>query len=332
MRAVRSSAPRKQALGAQRLFVTLVRVRRQLVLSGRPVWFMLIGAWLFEGSRDHRLILWDLERAECVRELEGHGGAVQCAAVHWGSKRALSGGHDGSLQLWDLESGSALRTYRYSGRSGCGACTADWDVGLWNLHHAVHAVAELRGHEDLVQCVSLHVASLRAASGSDDCTVRIWCLRRGAAQQELRGHRSGVHCLAVDWEADRALSGSHDGSLVLWDLGRGAELRRFQANGGWVRCVSVDWRGLRALSGSEDGKLRLWDLRGGEPAGASQQPQELAGHSGAVQCVCADWDQHRAVSGSDDCSLLVWDLGARRADGLLRGHRSSIRSVAAMWS
>jgi WD40 repeat protein len=49
--------------------------------------------------------LWDLETGKSLRTLEGHTDGVSAVAVLADGHRALSGSDDGTLRLWDLETG-----------------------------------------------------------------------------------------------------------------------------------------------------------------------------------------------------------------------------------
>ncbi len=83
-----------------------------------------------------------------MRRLEGHEGGVRAVALAADATRALSGGDDGTLRLWDLESGAEMR--------------------------------RLEGHEGWVNAVAVTADGTRALSGGFDRTLRLWDLERGA--------------------------------------------------------------------------------------------------------------------------------------------------------
>ncbi len=81
---------------------------------GSPVWTVValeIGGRLhaLSGSNDGVVRLWDVERAQCVRELAGHTGAVTHILVGPDSNRIVTGSSRGELRIWDLRSGRCDR-------------------------------------------------------------------------------------------------------------------------------------------------------------------------------------------------------------------------------
>jgi hypothetical protein len=101
-------------------------------------------------DRDRRIVvaaenglrLWDVSRTEPVRELVGHTGPVYCVAVHHDS--ILSGGADGTVRLWNRETG---------GETLC-----------------------IRGHKGAVRSVAVAPTGQLGISGGDDGAVRFFTL------------------------------------------------------------------------------------------------------------------------------------------------------------
>ena len=77
------------------------------------------------GSYDRTLKLWDLERGETIRTLEGHTGWVLAVAITPDGQRAISGSNDHTLRLWDLSNGEEIASFAGEGPISCCAVLPD---------------------------------------------------------------------------------------------------------------------------------------------------------------------------------------------------------------
>ena len=59
-------------------------------------------------SNDNALCVWNVPEGKLIHELQGHTHAVYTADFSPDGKLAVSGGWDGTIRLWDLESGEEL--------------------------------------------------------------------------------------------------------------------------------------------------------------------------------------------------------------------------------
>ena len=119
----------------------------------------------------------------CSRELRGHAGPVY--SPDWVREGGLlSAGADGSVRLWDRESGAALAVYRghnypvwsvRSDRVGSKFASGGLDrtVRLWYPEFA-HPLRVYCGHEGSVDAVAWHPNCNYILSASQDTTVRMW--------------------------------------------------------------------------------------------------------------------------------------------------------------
>jgi WD40 repeat protein len=264
-----------------------------------------------------------------LRTLKGHSGSVSGIAITADGSRTASVSSDGTLRIWDVESGREVRTLRESpgwgvalSRDGKRAVSSSGDsLIVWDLEAGVQW-RTLQGHSDRVIGVALSVDGRRAASGARDCKVKVWDLEGGRAIRSLEGHSDHVYGVALSSDGRRLISASFDKTLMVWDVESGAVLHTLHGHAGPVVGVAISAEGRRAVSASSDKTLKLWDLESG------RELRTLVGHSGPVNCVAWSGDGKFAVSGSDDKSLKVWDMETGTTVRTLEGHGDEILGVA----
>jgi WD40 repeat protein len=164
------------------------------------------------------------------RKLGAHESYVTGLAIS--GHRAVSGGYDGQLIWWDLESAVKVR-----------------------------AVA---GHAKWVRGVAASPDGKTIASVADDMVCRLWDAETGAKLRELRGHQeitphhfpSMLFACAFSPDGRLIATGDKLGHVVVWDVASGKSLTTFEAP------IFYTWDptqrrhsigGIRALAFSPDG-------------------------------------------------------------------------------
>ncbi|MBY3252152.1 NB-ARC domain-containing protein [Rhizobium laguerreae] len=157
----------------------------------------------------------------------------------------------------------------------------------------------------------------RLASGSDDCTIRLWDLQTGSESTSLRGHSGAVSALCMLPDG-RLASGSHDSTIRLWDAQNGVESARLDVPAEWIRVLCALPDGRLATTSMED--IVLWDLKTGA------ESSRFEGHASHIFALCMLPDG-RLASGSYDNTIRLWDLQFGAELACLEGHSSWIESL-----
>jgi WD40 repeat protein len=199
---------------------------------------------------------------------------------------------DGTIRLWDSQSGSEL--------------------------------GRIAAHPAGVLCLAFAPGGRWLASGGQDRAVCLWDLQAGPSQPRLHwraaGHGGNINALAFLPGGESLLSSSHDGTLRLWATVTGQERKAWPAHSGAVWSVAVSPDGRTALSGGQDRMVRLWDLNRGEAV--ADWPQQ----STAVNCVALSPDGRLALSAGGGIHL--WDLASRREVHSLENHQGRVLTAA----
>jgi WD40 repeat protein len=271
--------------------------------------------------------------------LKGHSGPVAAVTLSPDGRRVLSGSMDGTLQVWDAETGNELQTVKW--HTGGVQCVAfspngeflasggsfDKTVALWDFVKDASATrialqetikkAPWRCLE--VACFTDGPRSLWDG-GNDDNVLHL--LDTGREVQRFKGHTDRVWCAVFSPDGERILSGGRDRTARVWSVGTGKEVCQFKGHSAQVRAVAVSADGSRVLSGCDDGTVRLWDAKTG------QELRSLEGHRGPVHALAFSPDGRCALSGGQDRILRLWNVDTADVLCRLEGHTEPIASVA----
>jgi WD40 repeat protein len=185
---------------------------------------------------------------------------------------------------------------------------------------------ELTGHGDSIFSVAWNEEAGLIASGSFDCTIKIWERISGELLKTLEGHSKGV--TAVAWSPDQTklqiVSGSMDKTLKVWDVRTGELLNTLRSEGHHGGIRSVVWDDSnRIVSGSWDETIKIWDGSTGHLL------TTLTGHSAAVLSVALSYGgDDKIASGSFDKTIKIWDASTSELLATLNGHLWAVNSVS----
>jgi serine/threonine protein kinase len=268
-------------------------------------------------------------RTHCV--VGSHDATVNALAFTPDSRRLLSGGGDGSVRLWDVESSQKIAEMRPNARAilsaavspdgrrallGCDPRVA-W---LWDLMRGTE-LACLSGHTRPVTRVAFSPDGRRAITGSEDASIRLWHVASGRELLRIDEHRKGITGLQFTPDGLFILSCSDDGTLGIWDSETGWETRQLPTGGEWPLCLAVSGDGRRVACGGKE-HITLWSLDDGQVLGS------LVGHTLPTLGLAFPPGGQLLLSGSMDRSVRLWDVSSRKQVEYYEGHTSGVTAVA----
>jgi len=303
-----------------------------------PVWslaFSSNGQWLAIGTadRDRTIYLWDWPTGKCLKTLTGHTGQASDLAFaplsvdeatrpgnYLSRWRLISGSHDSTLKIWDLDRGTCLKT--------------------------------LTDHRGLIFSISLHPQGDRFATASFDHTIKLWDVATGGCHQTLLGHTAEV--TNVDFSSDGQLlaSASNDHTIRLWDMDSGQCLHVLQGHRDQVWSAVFthppvqDTGGTSRqtlVSASFDQTVRIWQIHRQLPSLSQTHRQSIAstypdtitshciqtiqGSSTGIRCIAFHPEGTLLASGGFGPQIRLWNPDGQ-AIKVLQGHTASILKVA----
>jgi WD40 repeat protein len=271
------------------------------------------------------------------------------------SRRCLSGDKEGTVRLWDVETGEELRSFAlgsnpvtticFSG-DGSGLCAAGpttdsaekpksfrqaaWDADTGRVRHNMQSVRSAELAMPTLLALSpggkrfVIVESISAPGGLQLCKVE--SLDFGNVMARVRPAvepKAGATCVAVSPDGAKALTGGgpRDAALRLWDLERGS-VKAFGGLTSGVHCVALSPDMRYALSDAGGKSIQVWDLT------KTRALRALAGHTKAVTCLALSPDGRHALSASQDKTVRLWDVQTGRELYRLKGHTDVVHGVA----
>ena len=128
--------------------------------SGR-VYFGIAYIYVFSGSHDGTIKIWQWASGECLKTLKGH--ALEVRSLQFVAGKLISASYDKTIRVWKVESGEVVRT--------------------------------MTGHWDWISSIE-PLSRNKLASGSLDDSIKIWNLDNGECVRTINGHAGHVSSLA----------------------------------------------------------------------------------------------------------------------------------------
>jgi guanine nucleotide-binding protein subunit beta-2-like 1 protein len=291
-------------------------------------------------SRDKTVICWKLTPGQKSygypqRRLRGHSHIVQDVAISSDGHFALTGSWDGTLRLWDLNTGETTKTFVGHTKDVLSVAfsadnrqivsgSRDKTINLWNTLGQLKFPITENGHQEWVSCVrfSPNTSLPLIVSAGWDKVVKVWSLSTCKLRVDLVGHTEYVNTVCVSPDGSLCASGGKDGKAMLWDLNEGRRLSTLDA-GDTIH--SLTFSPIRYwLCAATASSIKIWDLEVRVPLANGDtmtglvcediqipQPQRGGKFRGLpVQCISIAWssDGNSLFAGCTDNVVRVFSV------------------------
>ncbi|KAM6476127.1 hypothetical protein HDV62DRAFT_384573 [Trichoderma sp. SZMC 28011] len=263
----------------------------------------------------------------CLQTLEGLGDSVNSVAFSPDGQRLASGSFNGTIEIWDVKSGSCQTLHCYHSISSivfspdgqqlasglpCGA------INVWEIKESSIYLQTSKKFAGGVHSVTFS-RNGRLAFSLSDGEVGIWDMKSTCLRFE--GHKKSVLSVVFSPNNQLLASGSSDETIKVWDINSGACLQTLEGHDKPINSVIFCPSGHRLISASSDSTIRVWDIDSGVCL------QTLEDHENSVKSVVFSPDGQLLASGSFDGTVRVWDIESGTCLRVLEGYAMTVNSV-----
>lgn len=300
-------------------------------------------------SADGTIKLWNALSGELIRNYvdhtspslyeskKAHNFFIRTLSFYPGNGNFLiSGGVEGLIKLWDVDSGKILyvahehnTSVRCMAFSPSGDFLATGDDGgaikIWKVK-----ISESQGLE-LKMNLNYHFGSVRTMSfldetilisGGDDKTLRSIDIITGEVDHLINEYEGRIWSLSTIPNSGILASGSDDKLIKIWDTKNWQCVQTLRGYSNWIYSVNFTSKSDLLISGSDDGKLRFWDSISGEIL------HDSLAHSGRIWTVTSSSDEQLVATAGEDGVIKLWDVRSQKCLKELYGHEGWIRTIA----
>ena len=272
------------------------------------------------------------QKMSLSKTLTGDSTFANPVAIAPDGKTLANGGGDGTIRLWDLQTGELKKTFK--GHTSAvyvlvfspdgqtlASGSADESIKLWNLNTG-GLIYTLSGRSKGISAITITPDSQTLVSGDRVGTIEFWNLKNGEKINSFAGHEILITSLVITPNGQTVVSSSQDNTIKLWEVRTGQLLRTLtDSDSHHFLSVAISPNGQQIASGSWDGGIRLWDLNTGKLT------QILKTGSAPIDAVVFKPNGQTLVSGSADGSFRMWDLKTNKLRRTFAGHSEAINCM-----
>lgn len=244
-------------------------------------------------------------------KLKGHIGLINSLDFIDTGNLLLSGSDDHNIKIWDVETGTLIRTFsehitvtrdaKFT-PDGMSVISAEDNYLIYWRNAVDGQIGRLPmyGHTGSVLSVDMSKDMQKIVSGSYDKTIKIWDAQTGKMLNSIEAHDKSVSQVEFNPTGNQFASCSSDSTIKIWDAESAELIKVFDDSDCKVFAISYHPSGHYLASCGSNALIYIWDLSN------SKKIKTLEGHSSTINIVKFSKDGNTIISGGADDKVIVW--------------------------
>lgn len=292
----------------------------------------LFGILLYVFKQKPKEIIFDKEleikEALQIRTLTGHNKKINSILVSPTGRYIISGSSDGIIKLWDLPTGTHLRTQNIVKGVNSMAISPNEDYLILGTKRStlelyqIPTMEKISLYENLKSNARSVVFSPNGKyliANSSQTSIKVWDFSSKNIMYTFTYNLGVINSLAVSSDNRYLISGSTDNTIKIWTLETGQLLNTLRSYN-LLQSLAISPNGKYIISTS-GASINLWELS------TARRIWSYKKHSKNVHYVTFSPNGDFIISGSGDNTVRIWDVKTGKILKTLQGHTGSVYSV-----
>ncbi|CAN2040567.1 jouberin [Candidatus Magnetomoraceae bacterium gMMP-15] len=215
---------------------------------------------------NNSIVLYDLKNNKILNKLKGHKNPINSLSFSPDGSILASVGKDASLRLFDIKKIKTIASFKKDNINsitflqnsrfialGCEADILIMDIKKGKL------IKILKGHENIINSIDFSSETGLIVSGSNDCTIRFWDLKKGKAVNLLK-EKTYVNSVSFSPDGLFLSLGAEDKTIKFLDIKKYSLIKVLKNLEYNVSSLDFSPHGDYIVSASQRDSLQVWRI------------------------------------------------------------------------